>query len=90
MNAPSIVVEFYGIPRQRAGVERTAVVATSLGSAIESLAERFPQLAVACFQGNQLHAAYTANLNGQRFVRDPDTPLADGDILLFLSADAGG
>jgi molybdopterin converting factor small subunit len=90
MNDPSIVVEFYGIARQRAGVERTAVAADSLGGAIELLAERFPQLAATCFQGNQLHAAYTANLNGERFVRDSDTPLADGDVLLILSADAGG
>ncbi len=90
MSEPSVVVEFYGVPRQRAGVERAEIGATSLGGAIAMLAERFPELAAACFEGNRLHAAYTVNLNGKHFVRDPSTPLADGDVLLMLSTDAGG
>ena len=37
-----------------------------------------------------LHAVYKLSLNGERFVSDPETPLADGDVLLLLSADVGG
>ena len=33
---------------------------------------------------------YLASLNGDRFVSDPDTRLAEGDVLLLLAADAGG
>ena len=37
-----------------------------------------------------LHPSLSANLNGDGFVSDPDTPLAKGDRLLILSADVGG
>jgi molybdopterin converting factor small subunit len=40
--------------------------------------------------GDGLHPSIVANLNGDEFVSDPDTPLADDDRLLILSADAGG
>jgi len=33
---------------------------------------------------------YTVNLRGERFVTDPETPLADGDTLLLMTLDAGG
>ena len=36
-----------------------------------------------------LHAVFKLSLNGERFVSDPETPLADGDVLLLLSADVG-
>ena len=37
-----------------------------------------------------VNSAYRLSLNGERFVSDPRTPLADGDVLLLLSADVGG
>ena len=40
--------------------------------------------------GDRLHPSLAANLNGDQFVCDPATPLAEGDRLLILSADAGG
>ena len=33
---------------------------------------------------------FVANLNGDRFVSDPATPLGEDDCVLILSADAGG
>ena len=39
---------------------------------------------------DRLHPAFVANLNGDRFVSDPATPLGDDDCVLILSADAGG
>jgi molybdopterin converting factor small subunit len=39
---------------------------------------------------DRLHSSIAANLNGDEFVSDPRTPLADTDRLLILSADAGG
>jgi len=32
----------------------------------------------------------TAALNGDQITRDPATPLAAGDLVYFMSADAGG
>jgi len=94
----SITVEFFGIPRRRTGTSRLDIEAGSFGQALAVLSERFPLLAEACFEvcdgasdgTSRLRAGYAANLNGDRFVRDPDTALADGDSLLILSADAGG
>ena len=86
----TITVEFYGIARQRAGVSRTEILATRLNEALTVLRIEYPKLAEHCFQGNQLRAEYTANINGERFVSDPQTPLEPGDTLLIFSADAGG
>jgi molybdopterin-guanine dinucleotide biosynthesis protein A len=32
----------------------------------------------------------TAALNGDQITRDPHVPLAEGDTVFFMSADAGG
>jgi hypothetical protein len=40
--------------------------------------------------GDSLHPALVASLNGDRFVKDPRTPLAEHDCVLIISADAGG
>ncbi|MCH8042791.1 MAG: MoaD/ThiS family protein [Planctomycetes bacterium] len=86
----SVTIEFFGVPRQRAGTERVEIEAGSLGQALAVLSKRFEGMAESCFDGNRLRPGYVANLNGDRFVSEPDTPLADGDSLLILSADAGG
>jgi molybdopterin converting factor small subunit len=91
---PTITVEFYGIPRQRAGAASICLEAdeagTSLASVLSQLAKAMPVLAESCFHGELLRSGYCANLNGDRFVSDPQTPLQPGDCLLILSADAGG
>lgn len=86
----SIVVELYGIPRSRAGVERTIVEGTRLGDVLQSLSVASPDLAAACIDGDRLKSGFTANLNGERFITAPDTPLQQGDTILLLSLDAGG
>lgn len=88
--AGTIRVEFFGIPRARAGVPGTTARGAKLGEVLAELAGRFPELAAACLEGNRLRAEYAANLNGQSFVRDPETALAPGDSLLILSVDGGG
>jgi sulfur-carrier protein len=86
----TITVELFSIPRQRAGVPLVRIEAARLGEALAALAARFPELARDCFDGGALRPGIIANINGRRFVRDPATPLADGDRLLLMSADAGG
>ena len=90
----SVTIEFFGVPRQRAGTERVEIEVDSLGEALAVLSERFEAMAEACFEirdgASRLRPGYVANLNGDRFVSEPDTPLADGDSLLIFSADAGG
>jgi len=90
----SIRVEFYGIPRQRAGVAATSVEAGPDGSTLSQLlaaiAAAFPDLADACIGEQALHAGYTASINGERFVTDPDAVVPSGAALLIMSTDAGG
>ena len=82
-------VEFYGLPRARAGVSGIELQANTLGELLEKLAAEVPPLGE--FVGaDHLHPVVVANLNGDRFVSDPATPLSENDHLLILSADAGG
>lgn len=87
-----IHIELFGVPRLRAGTGRLAVEGASVGEALRALASACPALAreVMPPDGRGLHPAYRLSLNGDRFVSDPATPLADGDTLLLLAADVGG
>lgn len=85
-----IAVEFYGIPRARAGVAQTSAVGSSLGDVLAHLAIRFPLLAGECIDGRTLRPGYIVSVGSERFVSAPETPLAEGDALLFLSLDMGG
>jgi len=82
-------VEFLGVPRERAGVAELEVQADTLGQLLATLAARIPSLRELIVM-DRLHPAFVANLNGDQFVSDPSTPLADHDSVLILSADAGG
>ena len=82
-------VEFLGVSRDRAGMADLDVQADTLGRLIETLAARMPGLAP-LIVADRLHPSLAANLNGDRFITDPATPLAADDRVLILSADAGG
>jgi molybdopterin converting factor small subunit len=82
-------VEFFGIPRERAGVNELEVQAKTLGELFGMLAARFPSLGE-LVQSDRLRSPILANLNGDRFVSDPATQLNEADCVLILSADAGG
>jgi molybdopterin converting factor small subunit len=82
-------VEFFGVPRERAGMSRLEVQADTLGQLLETLATRIPSFAK-LVGVNRLHPSFVANLNGDRFVCEPGTPLGKDDCVLILSADAGG
>jgi sulfur-carrier protein len=82
-------VELLGIPRERAGVAELELDAETLGQLLVTLAVRFPSLGE-LITADRLQPSVVANLNGDRFVSDPGTPLGKGDSVLILSADAGG
>ena len=82
-------VEFYGVSRQRAGVGSLEINAATLGELLTILSTQLPALSD-LIEGDRLHPALAASLNGDRFVRDPQTPLGHDDCVLLLSADAGG
>lgn len=86
---PVIHVEFFGIPRRRAGCAAMDVTAETLREALLAVVVAAPGVSEICQEG-RLCKGYAANLNGRRFVSSGETRLADGDQLLILSADLGG
>lgn len=86
----TVTVELFGIPRQRAGAAQVEIDGARLGEVLTALVARYPPLGNECIADGQLQPGYLANLNGRRFIADPNTELQSGDALLILSADAGG
>jgi molybdopterin converting factor small subunit len=86
----SVRIEFYGIPRRRAGVEAVEIEAGTLEQALAALSRELPEFARTCVAHNRLKAGYLANLNGRFFTTDPQATLQPGDCVLILSADVGG
>lgn len=86
----AVTVEFYAIPRQRAGVASIDASAGTLGGVLVDVGRRLPDFARECLEGDCLKRGYIANINGQQFIRDTHAELHDGDSLLILSADLGG
>ena len=82
-------VEFLGVSRERAGVAEIDVQADTLGRLLGTLAVNMPGLAE-LISVDRLHPSLAANLNGDRFISDPETPLNHDDRVLILSADVGG
>jgi molybdopterin converting factor small subunit len=82
-------VEFFGVSRDRAGVDEIDVQADTLGRLLGTLAVRMPGLAE-LIDVDRLHPSLVANLNGDCFISDPQTPLGEHDRVLIVSSDAGG
>lgn len=87
---PRIRVEFYGIPRVRAGIAAKDVDATTVRELCQILAQQLPAFAAACLNNDQLSAETLLSINGRNFTRDPAIELHEGDVVLIFSADVGG
>ncbi|MCI0682591.1 MAG: MoaD/ThiS family protein [Gemmataceae bacterium] len=86
---PEVIVEFYGIPRERAGRAELMVRAATVGAALAEVERRCPGLR-GLLQAGRLAEHYRLSLDGREFLTDCRRALADGARLLLLSADAGG
>ena len=82
-----IQVEFFGMARQLAGCETTTVTAQTVIDIIAELTDRYPELALRCF--DQGHLSWIFNVDGS-FVRDVEPTVTPGSSILLMSADAGG
>ncbi len=89
----AIRIELFGVARTRVGRDVISVPADGprcLGDVLATLSARYPALAEVCLQGRQLRVGYVANIDGQRFVRDPATVIQNNSTLLLMSSDCGG
>ena len=84
-----VTVEFFGIPRQRAGRPELKVSAGTVGEVLAQVQEECPNLRLLDRRGRVVKE-YLLSINGQRFVSDYKEPLQPGEHVLLLSADAGG
>jgi molybdopterin converting factor small subunit len=85
-----VTVELFGVPRARAGVSQLSVVGATLGEVLMEVGRKSTSLETYCLDAGRLRAGYIANINGDRFVSDPETILSEGDSILLMSVDAGG
>jgi molybdopterin converting factor small subunit len=90
MSLPIVTIEFYGIPRARAGRKDLVVSAATAGDALAAAASECPELSGVVGPDGGLVTHYRLSLDGQFFVTDLAHVLHSGDRLLLLSADAGG
>lgn len=87
---PTATVEFYGVPRLRAGRGRVVVNAATVAGVIAGLGRECPGLAGEVIRDGRLHPAYRLCLDGRVFVGDAGDPIPAGSAVLLLAADAGG
>ncbi len=85
-----VIVEFYGIPRQRAGRAELTVPAGTLGEVLAAVERSCPGLPNLVQSDGRLTPHYLLSINGRRFVNNLQQPVEAGQRLLLLSADAGG
>ena len=75
--APQVLVQRFGVLATGNGPAQQQVRAATLGAAAQAV-------------GLVLDRHVLAAIDGDSIGRDPETPLAGGDVVAFLSADAGG
>jgi molybdopterin converting factor small subunit len=90
MTDAPVTVEFFGVPRLRAGRTELAVSAGSAADVLAAVEHACPALAGLVRPGGTLAPHYLLSLNGRRFLADLAEPLPPGARVLLLSADAGG
>lgn len=90
VSSTTLTVEFFGIPRQRAGCATTTVCAGTLAEVLSTLEKTYPGLHGLQRPDGGPAPHYLLSLDGDRFVSDPYQRLEPGSRLLLLSADAGG
>src|SRR5437870_4980602 len=90
--APSttVTVEFFGVPRHRAGRREVTLAAGTVREVLDALEAACPGLRGLRDRQGHLSGHYLLSIDGQSFVEGLDTPLTAGQRLLLLSADAGG
>ena len=87
--AERVTVEFFGIPRLRAGRAELDLPLGTVGETLAAVERTCPGL-TGLVQSGKLAPQYLLSINGQRFDAGPGETLRGGDRLLLLSADAGG
>jgi hypothetical protein len=90
VSQPSVTVEFFGMPRARAGRREITAPAATVAEVLAAIQAACPALADIVGPNGRLRPQYLLSLDGTRFLINPAEQIAAGARLLLLSADAGG
>jgi hypothetical protein len=89
-----ITVEFFSIPKRRAGVNQLEVQVDGpvlLTELLAQVAQAIPEFGECCLdQSGQLQKHYLAMLDSERLHPDCTTLIPSDSCVLILSADVGG
>lgn len=86
-----IKVELFGVARLKAGVESVELGdAPSLRDAYSLLSQKLPSLQPSVIEDGRLKPFYALAVNGAIVRAGSEIALCPGDVLMILSADAGG
>lgn len=90
-----VVVEFFGVPRQLAGVAQTTVEAaddSDLRALLHAVRDRFPALSASVIgaDASEVLAPYMLSIDGRRTAHDLGERLRAGERVLILSSLVGG
>ena len=85
-----IRVELYEMARHLAGVAAVEVEAGTLAEVLAAVRRRHPELEPQVIVGDRLAAQWRASIDGGPWIEDPVTVLSPGDVLVLVSALAGG
>jgi len=85
-----VVVELYGLPRQRAGAERCELPAGPLHRLLEGLAAALPGLVPDILRDGRLTEHALLAVDGRDLLTDPSAIVGDGAVLVLISAQSGG
>lgn len=85
-----MTVELYGLPRQRAGAERCEVPPGPLHAVLLALADALPGLVPDILCEGRLTEHALVAVDGRDLLVDPNAEIADGAVLVLISAQAGG
>ena len=90
MSEGAVIVEFFGVPRWKAGRAELAVAPGTLAEVLAEVRARCPGLADLVTAGGRVSPHYLLSVDGVGFVSDPAQEIPAAARLLLLSADAGG
>jgi molybdopterin converting factor small subunit len=88
--AGDVVVEFFGVPRLKAGRPTLHVAAGSAADVLLAVEQACPGLTDLIRADGRLTPHYLLSVDGREFLTSLDRRLRPGDRLVILSADAGG
>jgi molybdopterin converting factor small subunit len=86
---PIVTVEFFGVPRERAGRAQLAIRARTVREALDAVELVCPGIR-GLHGRSKLNSQYLLSLGGDRFITNLSEILPNGARLLILGADAGG